>query len=154
MLESGRIAVRKPEQIVTISTDANQHFTDALAYGEYEKESLSGLLSNKINIVGVNIQSMQNLKYRLAFFSNADFDSTDLNKDSWVSDVLLDLSSSISPFQLGGAGQWRLDIGALDIPLTTTNYTLYIALKNESATPKLAGSAGAVQIDIKYSLRL
>lgn len=154
MQRSGRIVVQKPEEINILSTDSALHFTGTIAMNSHEEESISGLLGNEISILGVNGQSMQKLKYRLIIWGGSGFDSTTLNSDSYVSDVVLDFTDELSAFQIGAANQYRLDVGGLDIPLTTRNLILYCSLQNLSPTAKLAGSSGAVQFDIKYGLRL
>lgn len=154
MRRSGRVVVQKPEEIHTLSTDKDSHFTGAIAMNSHEEESITGLLANHINIKGVNAQSMQNLKYRLIFWAHSGFDSTDIDADAYVSDVVLDFTDTLSAFQIGAANQYRLDVGALDIPLSTRSLTLYCSLQNLSSTSKIAGSSGAVQFDIKYGLRI
>lgn len=151
---SGKSNISKPERITLFSTNKDTHFTGALAMNAKEDESITGLLANSIMIRGVNAQSIQNLKYRLIFWGSSEFDNADTNIDSYVSDVVLDFTDTLSAFRIAGAGQYYLDVGGLEIPLNTANLTLYCSLQNLSATSKLAGSTGAVQFDIKYGLRL
>lgn len=154
MQSSGRVVVQKPEKIHTLSTVSTLHFTGAIAMNAQEMESIAGLLGNKINIKGVNAQSMQELKLRLIIWASDEFDNTNLDTDSYVSDVVLDFTDELSAFRIASAGQYRLDVGGLDIPLTTENLILYCSLQNVSPTSKLAGSSGAVQLDVKYALRM
>lgn len=154
MQSSGRVVVHKPEKIHTLYTNSVLHFTGAIAMYAHEAESIIGLLNNNINIKGVNAQSMQKLKYRLIIWGSDEFDSADINADSYVSDVVLDFTDELSAFQIASAGQYRIDVGGLDIPLTTQNLILYCSLQNLSPTAKLAGSSGAVQLDLKYALRM
>lgn len=154
MKSSGRVVVWKPEEIRYISTDMNNHFTGIIAMNDHEQESVPGLKGNKITIKGVNGQSQQKLKYRLIFWGGSGFNSINLNNDSYVSDVVLDFTDELSAFRISAANQYRLDVGGLDIPLTTENNILYCSLQNLSSISKLAGLPGAVQFDIKYTLRM
>lgn len=154
MQSSGRVVVQKPEKIHILNTVSTLHFTGALAMNAQETESVAGLLGNVISIMGVNAQSVQKLKFRLIFWASDEFDNTNLDTDSYVSDVVLDFTDTLVAFRIGSANQYYIDVRKLDIPFTTENKTLYCSLQNLSPTAKLAGASGAVQLDIKYALRL
>jgi len=148
--------VSKAEEIEIINTDKDLHFTGQITINSHEKENITGLLGNKYLIRGVNIQSNQNLKYRLIFWSKDIFDNTDLNTDSYIDDVELDMTSSTSAFRIDSADQYRLNVSSLDISYEDYDQTkeLHISLQNLSAVSKNAGSTGEVQLDIKMSPRL
>jgi len=165
LTESGysniKVNVQKSERIESISTDKDTHFTESIDQYYKEDEDISGLISNKVFIRGINIQSIQPLKYRLIFWSKENTkDSTDLDNDTYISDVILDLSDTTSAFRIKDSGgsfnQYYLDMTGLNIPYEDkdSNYKLHLSLQNLSVTSKNAGSTGAVQIDIKYAPRL
>ncbi len=148
-------AISKAEKIEIYSTNKDVHFTGAIVMNDHEKENLTGLLSNRYMVRGVNIQSDQPLKYRLIFWSSDQFDNTNLNLDYYIDNVELDMS--IAPaFRINGANQYYLNSGDLAIIYEDFDITreLHISLQNESGQAKNAGVAGEVQLDIKMSPRL
>ena len=155
MQESGRIEISKAERIEIYSTVSTSHFTESIAMDAQETENLTGLTGNRYMVRGVNIQSVQPLKYRLIFWGKDTFDDTDLDTDSYIDDVELDMTNSPA-FRIDNANQHRLNVGALEILYEDYDITkeLHISLQNLSATAKLAGASGAVQLDIKVSPRL
>jgi len=161
-LNNVTVNIQKSEKIIVLSTDKDTHFTGALNQNFMETELFtSELVSNKIRIVAINGQSMQPLKYRLIFWgSSATQNTTDLDSDTYLTDVVMDFSDTLSTFQIDtGAGlvnQYYLDVSALEglYECFDGNYSMYVSLQNMSPVAKLAGAAGAVQFDIKYALRL
>ncbi len=126
-----------------------------------ETENLTGLLSNKIRIVAINGQSKQALKYRLIFWGSVNtLSTTNLDNDTFLTDVVMDFTDTLSTFQVDSGGglvnQYYLDISALEALYedSESSYTLHISLQNKSAVAKIAGAAGEVQFDIKYAMRL
>ena len=79
--------------IKSVTSIAGNHFTDALAKDASEQENLTGLVSNKIIIRSVSISSNQTLHLRLEFYSKDTFTDSDLDEDSFVGSVDLDLPS-------------------------------------------------------------
>jgi len=148
-------AISKAEKIEIYSTDKDIHFTGAIVMNDHEKENLTGLLSNRYMVRGVNIQSKQPLKYRLIFWSSDQFDNTDLNLDYYIDDVELDMSAAPA-FRINGVNQYYLNSGDLAIIYEDFDITreLHISLQNELGPAKNAGVTGEVQIDIKMSPRL
>lgn len=147
--------VSKAEKIEIISTDKDTHFTGTINYLDHEKENITGLTVNKYMIRGVNIQSIQPLKFRLVFWGKDTFDNTDLDVDSYIDDVELDMSQDPA-FRINNANQYRLNVGDLNILYEDYDVTneLHISLQNLSATAKNAGATGYVQLDIKMTPRL
>lgn len=143
------------EEVLPLASDKDEHFTEAITMNNQETESIAGLLSNKIYIHGVNIQSVQALKYRLIFWWDANFDDTDIDVDSYAGHVELDMTSSPA-FRIDSANQYYLDVGDLAFAYEDRDATnkIHCSLQNLSATAKIAGSSGAVQLDFKYSPRL
>lgn len=149
-------AVSKAEKIEIYSTDKDVHFTGAIVMNAQETENITGLLSNRYLVRGVNIQSDQALHYRLIFWGSDTFDDTDLDVDTYIDDVDLDLSAGGAAFRIAGAGQYYLNSGDLEILYEDYDITreLHISLQNLSAVAKNAGATGEVQIDIKMTPRL
>ena len=121
-------------------------------------ENLSGLSDDRIVIKELNVQSVQNLKYKLWFWSNNTFDNVSLDVDSYRTSVLIDLTNSNNETvdRLNNANQYYLDIRGLSIlyeDLDESN-EIHCSLQNLSKTAKIAGSLGAVQLDIAYTPRL
>lgn len=75
----------------TVSSDADRHFTEELAQDESEQENLTGLISSKILIRNVSISSVQPLRFRLEFYSRDTFTNSDLNEDTFVGAVELNI---------------------------------------------------------------
>lgn len=142
------------ERIFILSSNSTQHFTESLSQNEQEFENISGMVSNKVFIRGVNIQAMQNLYFRVIFWSSADGASSDLDEDSFLDYVDLDLATT--SFQTPGTPQYRLNVNNLNIVYEDQDKTrtLHVSLQNLSSTDKLAAPDGAVQIDFKMSPRL
>lgn len=147
--------ITKAEKIEIISTDKDTHFTESIAINAHEKENLTGLATSKYMIRGVNIQSDQALKYRLILWGSNTFDSTDLDVDTYIDDVELDMTASPA-FRINSTGQYYLNVGDLQIIYEDYDGTreLHVSLQNQSGTAKNAGASGEVQLDIKMSPRL
>jgi hypothetical protein len=147
--------VTKAEKIEILSTDKDTDFTGAIIMNDHETANITGFAGNKYMIRGVNIQSDQALKYRLIFWGSDTFNSTDLDADTYIDDVELDLTTSPA-FRINNTGQYYLNVGDLQIIYEDYDATreLHISLQNQSATTKNAGVSGEVQIDIKTSPRL
>jgi len=78
-------------KLATIRSDKDTHFTGSLAKNAGEEENLTGLLSNKIMITGITIHSDQGLHFQLQFFSRNTFTDSDLDEDTFVGAVDLDV---------------------------------------------------------------
>lgn len=135
-------------------TDKDTHFTGAIATNAVEEENLTALVTNKIRIVGVAIQSDQQLDYRAIFFSKDSFADTDLDVDTFVGEVELDMLSY--GFQIAGANQWYMVVNGLSIDYEDEDGTceLHTSLQNLSAAAKNAGATGEVKLVFEYEERL
>jgi len=78
-------------QLELIRSDKDLHFTGSLAKNESGQENITGLLLNKIIIKKISIRSKQYLEYRLLFFSKDTFTKDDLNSDTFIGEVDLNL---------------------------------------------------------------
>lgn len=149
-----------PFTLSTTSSVAGTSFGNALTQYQIQTIHIPGLVSNQIKIVAINGQSIQPLKYRLIFWSSATANNTDIDKDRFVTDVVMDFSDPLSAFQIDtGAGliyQYYLDVSDL-VGLYTDDdatVTLHMSLQNLSPVAKIAGALGAVQFDIKYGMKV
>ena len=84
------IIIKRPKLSV-VRSDKSLNFTGALAKNESEEENLTGLVSNKILIRNVAINSVQALHFRLEFYSKDSFTDSDLDVDTFIGAVELDL---------------------------------------------------------------
>lgn len=158
MIRTGITNIVKSESIELVRTSSVLHFNDLIVMNDHITENLSGISDDKIVIKEINIQSVQNLKFKLWFWSNDTFEDTNLNKDSYKTSVLMDLSDSSNEIvdRLNNANQYYLDILGLNIlyeDLDKSN-EIHCSLQNLSSTMKIAGALGAIQLDIAYAPRL
>ncbi|GAI19843.1 unnamed protein product, partial [marine sediment metagenome] len=137
----------------TVRSDKDVHFTGAIVTNAKEDENLAGLLSSKIRIVGLAIQSDQQLHYRAIFWRKDTFEDADLDVDAFISEQELDLVTI--GYQIAGAGQWYAALTSLNIDYEDEDETseLHISLQNLSAAAKIAGAAGEVTLLVAYELR-
>ena len=77
----------------TVVSGKNTQFTSALSKNAIEQENLTGLVSNKVKITRITIKSSSPLFFRLHLFSKDTFTDSDLDVDSYVGSVDLDLST-------------------------------------------------------------
>jgi len=155
----GIINIDRAERIMTISTDKDEHFTEAIELNEIEYEDIPGLVTNKITIRGVNIQAKQAMLYTLWFWKSATHASSDLNEDSYRDFVNLDVATSGK--RIADSGQWYLQSSNLcilyeddDPPTAEGYYTLHLGLMVSAGSGKSAAPDGACQLDIMFSPRL
>lgn len=162
-LVTGAMSIIRAERIHTVETDSAVHFTGAISQNCWETENLTlntdgNPISNKITIKEVNIQSSANLHYVLWFFSTDGFYNSNIDMDSFVEWVDLDIPTLARRIDTNCDGtlntQYFLQISALEILLQDEDSTneLHLGLQCISALGKLA--TDGVQIDIRYSDRL
>lgn len=152
----------KAEKVETYSTVSTVHFTGAIPFQAQQTTDVNGLpynriIGNKYYIRGVNIQSVQPLIYNLIFYtSNNPYNTAGiLDTDTFIDHVELDLSQPPA-YRIANANQWKLNVSDLNVVYEDTDNTLllHLGLQNLSPVAKLAGAAGAVQLDFKCSPRL
>jgi len=158
MIRTGITNIRKSESISFIRTSSLSHFTGAIVMDDHIVENLPGLSDDKIVIKEINVQSVQNLKFKLWLWSNDSFEDTNLNIDSYRTSILIDMTNSNSEVvdRLNNANQYYLDIRGLNILYEDMDESneIHCSLQNLSPTAKIAGNLGAVQFDIAYTPRL
>jgi len=155
MIESGRVEVARSEKNEKYWSVSTLHFTDLIAMNNTEDENIVGLLGNKYTIRGISIQSVQPLLFMLDFYGSDTFRSSDLDLDTYLGSVELDMSE-YPAVQKNGSGQYYLDVNDLNILYEDYDYSkeLHVSLQNLSPTSKITGSLGAVQIDFNMTPRL
>jgi hypothetical protein len=138
---------------LALRADKDTHFTGGIVQNAKEDENLTGLLNNKIRVTGVSIQADQALKFKVLFWTTDTFDDIDLDLDTFCGEVELDLS--LEGFQIGGSGQYYLDMRGLDIDYRDADSSneLHVSLMNLSAAAKNAGATGEVALEIYYEQR-
>lgn len=145
-----KTAIGKAE---VLDSDKDVNFVTAIAVNAKEDANLTGLLSDKILIVGVAIQAKEAKHYRALFYETDGFDDPDLDLDSFKAAVDLDLSTN--GFQIGGVGKWLWDekVGRGNgVEYTDLDGTqeLHIALQNLGPGAKTAGPGGECVLKISY----
>ena len=83
-------AARYPSRNIVSEVDI--HFTEELSKNESEQENIAGLVSNKILIHNVTISAAQFLHFRLEFYSRDSFTKSDLDEDTFLGVVELNLT--------------------------------------------------------------
>lgn len=138
--------------ITFLSTDTKGYFRSAIAQNTKEDANISGLQGNHIHVLAVIIQALEQLSYRVLFWTKDTFDDVDIDQDSYVDHVDLDLPNL--GVQIAGAGQFylaqRLDPPLLYIDQDETR-ELHVSLENLSAASKTAGADGEVKLTFAYS---
>lgn len=141
------------ETFYTIRSDKDSHFTGALGQYAKEDENLLGMITNKCRITGVTLESDQQLKYKVLFWTKDTFDDTDLDLDVLIGDVDIDLT--VYGWQVNGTGTWYMDVRdvVIDYLDEDASNELHVSLMNMSGTGKTAGASGEVIIQVTYSPR-
>ena len=158
-LTSGSISVDRKEKIYVIRTTSTLHFTGALALNAEEYENIDmaaqAFKYNKLSIIGINLQSIQNLKYQVSFYESDTFADTDLDVDTFLAFHELDMSTPPA-FRVAAAGQYKMEISDLNTTYEDAEETfeLHVGLLNLSGASKIAGALGAVQLDFLVTPRL
>jgi len=133
--------------VTFLKTDANGVFLSEIVQNAKEDADLSGLTSNAVAILAVIIQGKEQLSYRVIFWSKDTFDNANLDEDTYIDHVDLDLSNL--GIQIAGAGQFYLT-QRLDPPLLyideDKSRELHVSLQNIDATTKTAGVDGQVRL--------
>jgi len=132
--------------IYTVASDKDTHFTGELIKNAVERESLTGLRSNRIRISKISIQADQQLFFEVLLYGTDDFEEADLDDDRFIASVELNLP--VYGFQQT-TGQWRMDIEDLDIDYIDGDGTkeIHAVLRNLSPTTKNAGTTGEVKLE-------
>ena len=145
------VTLQASQQFNILRSDKDVNFTGALAQGAKEDENITGLLTNKLMLTGVIVQSIQRLHYKLLLWYTDAFDDADLDLDQLCAEIDVDLASY--GIQIGSTNQWYLDVRNLHVDYADLDATkeVHISLYNADPTAKLASTAiavsGAVAMD-------
>jgi len=127
-------------------TDRDTQFTDALVTNAVENENLSVAIS-KPYITNIAIMSVQNLNYRLVFYSKDRFGALE-----YIGNIDFDLPTEGVPLN---------SLYCMNVHDITFDYIdednsdeIHMQLINLDAVAKLAGAAGAVQFTVIYGENL
>ena len=137
-----------------ITTDKDVEFVGAIIQNAKEDASLAiGAAVDKIIITDIMIEADQNLQFYLLFWSTDGFEDADLDLDSFLGFVDLDIPNN--GFRIAGANQYYLNLTGVELHYEDDDATneLHVSLLNRSAVAKIAGGAGEVKIKIGYKVR-
>lgn len=146
-------------QTAQIRSAKGTHFTGAIVQNAFEEEHIPtnlGSSAKRMAIMQVSIQSDQQLSYELWCYGKDSCANADLDLDTTICMIPLDLTAN--GFQFGGAGQWYYTY-TLAVPVIiwdddspTTPPELHVRLVNKSAAAKDAGAAGEVVLQVTVQL--
>lgn len=151
---TAEVSVSMTQYFYTLRSDKDSHFTGGINQNAKEDEDLTGLLSDKIRITGIALQSDQNLDYKVLFWKTDGFDDTDLDVDKFCGEIEVDLPTY--GHRIGAANQYYLDVrlpAGIDYEDEDATKELHVSLMNLSATAKNSGATGEVTIEIFYEPR-
>jgi hypothetical protein len=137
-----------------IASDKDTHFSGALNQYTKEDESLPNLLGNKIRITGITIEADQALDFWVMFWKKDTFNNSNLNEDTFIGMVELDLSTYGQV--VGGVGQYYMSLEDVNLDYEDADATneLHCSLYNASATTKRSATDGYfVKLVFRYELR-
>lgn len=148
-----QITATAPKRVFyEILSDKDTNFTSALTTGNKEDENITGLLGDKVNISGITIEADQALDFWIMFWKKDTFDDPNLDLDSFIGAIELDLSTYGQ--QVGGAGQYYMSLEdvLLDYEDGDGTKELHVSLYNADAIAKNAGATGEVKVVFRYEL--
>lgn len=151
---TSEVTVSTAQYFNTLRSDKDTHFTGGINQNAKEDENLTGLIGNKIRIVGISLQSDQSLDYRVIFWKSDGFDNTDLDLDRYCGEIEVDLPTY--GYRIAGANQYYLDVrlaAGIDYEDEDASNELHISVMNLSATAKNAGATGEVIVEVYYEPR-
>ena len=133
-----------------LEIDGDTHFTDALVQDASENEDIS-INNSEITIVNMSMYSIQQLKYRVWFYSRDTFTADDL-----LGFIDFDLPATGITKVIGATTYYYYNISDVEMAYrdadTTSEITpeLHIQIENKSAAAKNAGATGKIQLSISY----
>lgn len=148
-------------RLVTVTTDKDLQFTDALAQNAEERENVvlpAGISADYGNCVSVirsiAILSDQNLDWELFFWGRNTFGSpTDFDLNSFIGKWRFDMGDGE---QIAAAGGYYYYIDGLYIPYRDLDQSsqLHVSLVNRNAIAKLAGATGEIVVKLRLEVEL
>jgi len=139
---------------IMIETDPDTQFTDEITTNAHEEEYITGLMSNYITITKIMLISKQNRRYRVNFWKNSNYETTDVKTDAGIGSIDLNLAKHSE--RIANTGLYRHNIHDMNMSYDNDadDYTLYLSLQNLSSAAKSAGSDGAVILYLWYYPRI
>lgn len=137
----------------SVRSDKDVDFINGIVLNAIDSTNLGTLIANKIRIIGVALQCIQNQHYRLVFWNSATLANADLDLDTYVGDI--DLDVTIWGYQIAGAGQYYIGANGVNMEYEDKDGTqmLHMSLQNLGPGAKNAGALGEVAVEIFYELR-
>jgi len=134
-----------------LRSDKDTHFTGAVANGNTENETITGLESDKIMIRRVIVEAIENRALTIAFFAASTFQTVDLDSDAYLGEVQFVAADGVR-MNAAGFPQYVYDSGALELPYIDAEARgqLNVAYVCRDAAGKAAGAAGNVVVTIGY----
>ncbi|MBW2646131.1 MAG: hypothetical protein JRE23_08135 [Deltaproteobacteria bacterium] len=131
-----------------LEIDGDTYFTDALIQDASENESFT-IERDEITLMNISLYSLQQLKYRLWFYSRDTFAINDI-----IGYIDIDLPTAGATKIIGGTTYYYYNISDVDIPYRDADETseLHLQLENKSTTSKNAGATGKTQISLSYGV--
>lgn len=142
--------VEEPEWL---TTDKDVEFIGAIILNAKADENLAGLAADKIVITDVMFEGDENLQFYLLFWGTDGFENADLDIDSFLGFVDLDIPNN--GFRVAGANQYYLNVTDLNLHYEDEDASneLHISLLCLTAAGKTAGAGGEVKVKIGYKVR-
>ena len=148
--ETGRALGRR---VFYLRTDKDAHFTGAVAIGDTENETLTGLGSDKVIIRRVVVEAIENRALTIAFFAASTFQTVDLDTDAYLGEVQF-LAADGVRMNAATYPQYVYDSGELNMPYIDAEAAgqLNVAYVCRDAAGKAAGAAGYVTVRVVYEV--
>lgn len=128
--------------------DGDTYFTDALAQDASENENMT-IDRDEITIFNLSVHSIQQLKYRVWFYSRDTFLADDI-----LGYVDFDLPATAITKVIGAVTYYYYNISDVDLPYRDADETseLHIQIENKSVAAKNAGAPGKIQLSACYGI--
>lgn len=131
-----------------LKIDGGTYFTEELVQGASENENLT-ITRDEITILQIGLYSMQQLNYRIWFYSKNDFAANSL-----IGYVDFNLPAIGATKVISGTTYYYFNATEVQLAYEDEDITtkLHIQLENRSATTKTAGAGGKVQMMLFYGV--
>ena len=140
-------------RLAYIRSDKDAHFTTAIANGNTENETLTGLGSDKVIIRRVLVEAIESRALTVAFFAASTFQTVDLDTDAYLGEVQFVAADGVR-MNAANFPQYVYDSGALEMPYIDAEAggQLNLAYVCRDAAGKAAGATGAVVVTVGYEV--
>jgi len=152
--EAAQDAYKNVDICFTIRSDKDLDYTGPIAQNAKADRSLTGLASNKIEIIQIKVQSDQNLDWQIVWWKSdaANYDGTDMDLNAWCGWNLLGAAAGE---QIAGAAQYYYDSGIISKQYEDLDGTfeLHQGVINRNLVSKVAGATGEIVVEVEYKPR-